>query len=315
MQMIYGSILLASTPEWVENEKQAVTRMQAAFRAYPWEAHAMGSLASTGGCGAMAVSAGDQKSGAGLLPVLGALTIAADVRLDNRPELCAALAIDATEGARLDDAELILRAYQQWGTDCASHLLGDFAFAIWDADAGRLFCARDFVGVRPFYYHYAAGSGRFIFASDLLALSTHPQAPRALNLAYVAAALQTSIAQFQHPEHTYYQAIEKLPPAHCLTLDASGLQRWAYWQAGQAPERCYTDEREYVEELRSLLQAAVACPCRGSAPGRGAHQRRAGFVQRSRPGAAHPTAPGPLAHRFLVVAAPARKPGGSAAQR
>jgi asparagine synthase (glutamine-hydrolysing) len=266
MQMIYGSIVLANTPELAETEKQNVARIQTALSAYPWEAASLRSLAGASSCGAFAVHAGDQKPDSALLPVLGALTITADVRLDNRAELCAELAIPASEQVSLDDAELILRAYQQWGAGCASHLLGDFAFAIWDQANGRLFCARDFAGVRPFYYHYAPGSGRFVFASDLQALSAHPQVPLELNLAHVTAALQTVMGQFQHPEHTYYQVIEKLPPAHCLTLDASGLRLRAYWQPGQTPERHYTGEREYVEELLPLLKAAVACRVTGPHP-------------------------------------------------
>ena len=259
MQMIYGSVVMANTPELAEREKQNVACMLAALSAYPWEAASLCRLAGEFSCGAFAVHAREKRADQVLLPVLGALTIAADIRLDNRDELCAAMAIDAAGQAGLDDAELLLLAYQRWGADCAAHLLGDFVFAIWDGVAGRLFCARDFVGVRPFYYNYSPDSGRFIFASDLLALTAHPQVPRSLNLAYVASALQTPLGQFQHPEHTFLQAIEKLPPAHCLTLDASGLRRWSYWQPGQLPERRYADEREYVEELLPLLHAAVTC--------------------------------------------------------
>ncbi|HEV8187296.1 MAG TPA: asparagine synthetase B, partial [Pyrinomonadaceae bacterium] len=52
----------------------------------------------------------------------------------------------------LPDAELILNAYEKWGDDCVKHLLGDFAFAIWDERRQRLFCARDHFGVKPFFY-------------------------------------------------------------------------------------------------------------------------------------------------------------------
>jgi asparagine synthase (glutamine-hydrolysing) len=257
--MIYGSIVLVNLPELIETENQNVARMQAALNVYPWEAACRRSLAGAAGCGVFAVHAGDRKPDSALLPVLGSLAIAADVRLDNRLELCTALAIHGAEQMSLDDAGLILRAYRQWGSGCVEHLLGDFAFAIWDQAAGRLFCARDFAGVRPFYYHHDPDSGRLIFASDLQALAAHPHVPLELNLAYVAAALRNAMGQFQHPEHTFFRAIEKLLPAHCLTLDASGLQRRAYWQPGQAPERRYADERDYVEEMLLLLQAAVAC--------------------------------------------------------
>jgi asparagine synthase (glutamine-hydrolysing) len=266
MQMISGSIVLASAPDLAEIEKQNVAHMQAALAAYPWETAALCCLIGTSTSGALAVHAGDKKPDPALLPVLGAFTIAADVRLDNRLELCAALAIDATEQTSLEDAALILRAYQHWGTGCVPHLLGDFAFAIWDGTAVRLFCARDFIGARPFYYHHNPDSGRFVFASDLLALSAHPHVPAELNLAYVTATLQLNFGQFQHPEHTFFRAIEKLPPAHCLTLDASGLRRWVYWQPGQTAEWRYSDEQEYMEELLCLLQSAVACRMPGAHP-------------------------------------------------
>ena len=50
------------------------------------------------------------------------------------------------------DVELILHAYRRWDTGCVDHLLGDFAFAIWDGRKQRLFCARDHFGVKPFFY-------------------------------------------------------------------------------------------------------------------------------------------------------------------
>src|SRR5215207_728845 len=71
----------------------------------------------------------------------GRLVITADVRLDNRAELCAALGLIE---AGQPDPVLILAAYQRWGEDCAGRLLGDFAFAIWDEAERTLFCARDY---------------------------------------------------------------------------------------------------------------------------------------------------------------------------
>jgi asparagine synthase (glutamine-hydrolysing) len=251
MQMIYGSISSANTHELAEIEKQNVANMMAALGSYPWDSQSMCGLKGA----AFGVHArGEQPAS---LPKLDGLILAADARLDNRPELYAAIGIDAAEGASLDDSGLILRAYLHWGTGCASHLLGDFAFVLRDEANGRVFCARDFIGARPFYYHHAPD--RFVFASDLQALAAHPDVPMRLNLAHITATLQNTMGQFMHPEHTYYQELEKLPPAHCLTLDDNGLHCWAYWQAGQTPERRYPDEREYVEELRALLNEAVAC--------------------------------------------------------
>ena len=251
MRMLYGSIRPANPPDRPETEKQALGRMMAALGSYPWDSAASVSLAA----GALGVHVRGETPVA--LPTWEGLSLAADVRLDNRPELCAELALDGAERAALDDAELILRAYRRWGLDCPAHLLGDFAFALWDEPQQRLLCARDVAGVRPFYYQHTAG--RLIFASDLLAMAAHPDVRLTFNLAYVATSLQTTAGMFQHPEHTYYQSIEKLAPAHCLALDAGGLRQWAYWQPGQTPERRYADEREYGEELKALLNAAITC--------------------------------------------------------
>jgi asparagine synthase (glutamine-hydrolysing) len=265
--MIYGTVAPANAApadrrETAEVETQAVTRMMAALADCPWESDALRSLPGARSRCTLAVQAAGEGVASPdahtLLPSLGGLTIAADVRLDNRAELCTALAIEPDERAALNDAGLILRAYGQWGTACAEHLLGDFAFALWDEAAGRLFCARDFAGVRPFYYH-AGAAGRFVCAGGLPAMVAHPVVPRSLNRAYVRAYLQTPSGQFQHPEQTFYQEIHKLPPAHCLTVAGSVLHRWAYWQPQRIPPRRHADERDYLEEVRSLLTTAVAC--------------------------------------------------------
>lgn len=259
MQMIYGSVVRANTRELVETEKQNVARMMAALADCPWEAQAQRSLVGATGCCTLAIHASGDSSPRNLLPCIDGLTIAADVRLDNRAELCAELGLHAAEPEDRVDAELILRAYQRWGTDCARRFLGDFAFAIWDESAGRLFCARDFVGVRPFYYHHSPSDGSFVFASDLRAMAAHPGVPSQLDLTFVASVLKTGTGKFVHPEYTYYHSLKKLAPAHCLTVDANGLRCWAYWQPGKTSERRYADEQDYVEELLTLLQAAVAC--------------------------------------------------------
>ncbi len=182
------------------------------------------------------------------------LTIVADARLDARPALGQALGLAAAELDGLPDSRLILRAYQRWGKDCPQHLLGDFAFAIWDERQQCLFCARDTAGVRPFLYFL--GAGRCAFASDMAGLlELMGEAPR-LNLDFVADWMRgykdTPVAQ------TFYRDVHKLPPAHALLIDAGQVQRWEYWQPENAPAVRYAKPAEYGEALRDLLTQAVA---------------------------------------------------------
>lgn len=66
------------------------------------------------------------------------------------------------------DTEVLLYAYREWGESFVDRLLGMFAFAIWDKHEQRLFCARDRIGIKPFYYHF--DGRRLLFASEIKAI-------------------------------------------------------------------------------------------------------------------------------------------------
>ncbi|MBI4401342.1 MAG: asparagine synthetase B, partial [Nitrospirae bacterium] len=76
-----------------------------------------------------------------------------DGRLDNRDELIRLLKNDGFTLGAGTDPELMLAAFRKWGIDCFRRILGDFALALWDSRTKRLVCARDPIGVKPFYYH------------------------------------------------------------------------------------------------------------------------------------------------------------------
>ena len=83
----------------------------------------------------------------------GQVRITADARVDRRPELIRELRAKGRQLADdAPDSELILHAYHVWGDACLDHLTGDFAFGIWDGRVGRVLCARDQIGIVPFYY-------------------------------------------------------------------------------------------------------------------------------------------------------------------
>ncbi len=268
MHFLYGHIAWQHTSITAPD---GVAQMMAALTAYPWQDGGLCALSAQDGGGSLAIQQAGEAGRSLSRPLCqDGLTIAADVRLDNRAELLTALRIDPAQGDTLSDPALLLAAYRRWDIELPAHLLGDFAFALWDESRQRLFCARDFVGVRPFYYHQRPGHS-FVCASDLQALLAHPDVPQRINLAYVKAELLTGLGQFEHPAHTFYADLSKLPPAHCLTVERSGLRTWAYWQPGQTPERRYADEGDYVAEVQALLREAVACRVAETVHGVGAH--------------------------------------------
>ena len=193
------------------------------------------------------------------------LTIAADVRLDNRDDLCTALSIPPKQRETLSDRQLLVYTYQKWGTACPAHLLGDFAFVIWDEAEQRLFGARDVAGVRPFYYHLSPK--RLYVASDMLALMALPDMPKALDDTYVAEQFFSPLAFLNPPfDATIYAAVRRLPPAHAMVVNADTCRLWQWWAPDQVPDVRRRSVAAYVDELRDMLQQAVICRLRSAVP-------------------------------------------------
>src|SRR5438045_2935572 len=144
----------------------------------------------------------------------GRLWITADARVDGQSELIEKLRnCGWTHLGRPTDAELILRAYEAWGEDCLQHLIGDFAFAIWDGPRRRLFCGRDHFGVKPFYY--AQVGNVLIFSNTLNCIRLYPDVSCELNDQAIGDFLLFNFNQ--DPRTTAFRDIQRLPPAHSLT--------------------------------------------------------------------------------------------------
>ncbi len=187
--------------------------------------------------------------------------IAFDGRLDHIRDLRESLGIPVSAGP-LPDPELILRAYEKWGTECAIHLLGEFAFALWDRRKRELFCARDAFGQREFYYHLDAR--RFAFASEIRGVLAVPGAPRQLD----ELTLGCRLAAISPPgDRTLYNGIRRLPSAHTLTLRVGGQpQIRQYWRLAMEPELRLRSSEEYAEALRELIERSVRSAIRSRHP-------------------------------------------------
>lgn len=187
-------------------------------------------------------------------------TLCAWARIDNRDDLAPHLGLSASD-VRIPDIRFIEAAYRKWGEDCVHHLLGDFAFVIWDARRCTLFCARDPMGVRPFYYHLS--ERRCLFATSLAVfagLSGFQLEPVPSWMAEYQLQLSMSF------ESTAYRGILKLPPGHCLTVGPESHALRAYHRLdGETVLRLKRSE-EYVEVYREELERAIHRRLRSAYP-------------------------------------------------
>ena len=185
------------------------------------------------------------------------LCLTLDGRVDNRDELRAAL---LGKGFRLrdaTDAELVLRAYECWGVESPRYVLGDFAYAIWDARQRQLFCARDIFGIRPLVYYHDAR--RFLFGSELRQLLSDPAVPRRPNEGMIAEHLTGFVANL---EETLYEGIRRLPPAHYLLVGPAGLRQGRYWDIDPQRKIRYRTDAEYAGHFLTIFKEAVRCRLR-----------------------------------------------------
>ncbi|MFN0084199.1 MAG: asparagine synthase (glutamine-hydrolyzing), partial [Blastocatellia bacterium] len=153
------------------------------------------------------------------------------------------------------DTEVILHAYEQWGTDCLRRFRGMFAFGIWDARARRLFLARDRVGKKPL--HYAVEGGRLFFSSEIQGML----AGTGISREVLPEAIDMYLSYGYAPApHSAFKAIRKLPPAHSLIADLSNeairISIERYWELRYLPKREIA-EAEACALLREKLTEAV----------------------------------------------------------
>ena len=184
----------------------------------------------------------------------GQVWIAADARLDGRSELAGELASHGTSAlGQTSDAALILHAYLTWGEECLAHCIGDFAFAIWDARARKLFCARDRFGVKPFFF--AKLGQTLIFSNTIQALRLHPAVSDRLDDQAIGDFLL--FGSSHHLDRTAFADIRRLPGAHLLVAQEGSIHVRRYWSLPIDDEIGLPKAADYIDRFRSLLTEAV----------------------------------------------------------
>lgn len=152
------------------------------------------------------------------------------------------------------DTEVILGLYDAHGERCVDYLNGMFAFAIYDEQEHKLFCARDRLGKKPFKYY--ADHKVFIFASEIKAILTQPEVSAAPDLAALNHYLTF---QYVPTPQTGFTNIYKLPPAHTLSLNVTNgqLSIRKYWTPDSTGPQPIQTAAEWEQLLRSAVAQAV----------------------------------------------------------
>lgn len=149
------------------------------------------------------------------------------------------------------DTEVIVHAYEEYGTDCVQHFNGMFAFAIWDDNRKQVFIARDRLGIKPLFYLVQDGS--LVFASEIKSILEKENIERKIN--FQALDHYFSLGYIPAP-HTIFQGIKKLFPGHWMICNSDGIHLQRYWNVN-FEKRGGQREEDLYEEFIELLKRSI----------------------------------------------------------
>ncbi|MBQ1433042.1 MAG: asparagine synthase (glutamine-hydrolyzing) [Ruminococcus sp.] len=149
------------------------------------------------------------------------------------------------------DSEVLIHGYEEWGESLLDKLRGMFAFVIYDKKTGELFGARDFFGIKPFYY--AQMNDTFMWGSEIKSFLDHPDFNKELN----TDVLETYLTfQYSPTEDTFFKGVKKLPAAHCFTYKNGELKIRRYWEVKFNADNT-PDLEEWVERISDTFKNSV----------------------------------------------------------
>ncbi len=149
------------------------------------------------------------------------------------------------------DTEVLLHAYEEYGEDMVAKLRGMFAFAIWDKKTETLFAARDFFGIKPFYY--ALVDDCLIYGSEIKSILDHPKYKKQVN----ELALENYLTfQYSVLEESFFKGIFKLMPSHYLIFKDGNLDIKRYWEPVFEPDNNKSLD-DFVNEIDNAMHDSV----------------------------------------------------------
>ena len=181
----------------------------------------------------------------------GEVVIVFNGEIYNYQELTKELQAKGHVFANHSDTECLIHAYEEYHEKMLKKLRGMFGFAIWDSKEKTLFAARDFFGIKPFYY--AEINGNLVFASEIKAILEYPEYKRELNEKALSHYLSF---QYSAMDETFFKGIYKLNPGCCLKYKDGKLKVSRYFDPTLVPEK-HQDEKAIVEEIKERVAESI----------------------------------------------------------
>lgn len=186
----------------------------------------------------------------------GTLCIVFNGEIFNHIELRDKLISQGVQFRSKSDTEVLLALYELYGTDMFQHLNGFFSFAIYDKRNNRIILARDRLGVKPLYYW---NNGECLsFASELKALKEFPGFPTDINPSALGMYMRLN---FVPGASCIYQDVEKLPPAHYMSISLDNPDRYTltkYWCVNWDVDVENHSEEYWLNMIEEILYDSVS---------------------------------------------------------
>jgi len=154
------------------------------------------------------------------------------------------------------DTETILHAYEQWGPESVRRFRGMFAYALWNRNTKELFCVRDRLGIKPFYYFWDGQT--FVFGSEIKAIVQHPVVHTVFDESVLPEYLSFG---YTSDDRTFYRGIRKLMPGHWLRIsfaDATPkFESHQYWDVPRPTDTEQRSDEEWIADCRRRVEETI----------------------------------------------------------
>jgi asparagine synthase (glutamine-hydrolysing) len=174
--------------------------------------------------------------------------LAFDGRLDNYMDLCGLLGLRVHE---TPDSLIILKAFERWGEDCFTQIVGDWSLSLWIAETKSLYLARDHAGTRTLYFE---DTGKHILWSTYLDTFVQRERMHQLDEQFAVSYLACQPIGEQTP----YKGVRSVPPAHFLKFKPDRMVSVPFWQPLFRDRILYRTDAEYERHFFFLFKKAVA---------------------------------------------------------